>query len=697
MNGCEESSAVQLSSPSSMKFVHPEMLWGLLALAIPIIVHLFNFRKFKRVMFPNIEFLKELKQETHNKSKLKHLLILASRCLAIIAIVLAFAQPFIPVDNQTAMPGGNAISIYIDNSFSMEGQGRDGRLLDLAKSKAIETVQSFSPTDQFQLLTSDFEGRHQRMVSRDEMIPLIQEVEISSSSRMLSEVSLRQKDALKNSEMDNKLAFVFTDLQTSVTDVKSVQSDSTIRVFIVPEQAGDVSNVYIDSVWFDTPVRQLNQPEVLNMRVYNTGDDERESVPVQLNVNGEQKSVVTVSIKGKSYSDAKLPYTNSDAGFKNAFLHVEDGGISKDDDFFFAYNVAEQIAVLEIRGNFTGSAVPAVFEGDSYFAYTYTTENNIDFGVFSRQNLIILNQLQSISSGFLGELEKFISGGGSIFIIPSPQSDLISYNQLLSAVGIGQMGAKRMDATKVNAVNYDHFIFKNAFEKASGNVDLPVIHTWYEISLPSRSTTELMMTMQNGFPFMVSTSQGLGRVYLTSVSLSTEESNFIHHAFFPASLVRIAEFSQPTNPLYYVLGKEQAVILRNLNLNGEETLRLKNVQTGDEFIPEHRNAGANTEVFVHNSLSIAGDYSLDQSEKQVAALAFNYDRRESDTQSLSVDEMRNEIKEVGLANWNILDSSLEKIAVGVDELSHGKKYWWSLIVLALIFLAAEVLLIKFWK
>ncbi len=141
-----------------MKFVHPEILWGLLALSIPIIVHLFNFRKFKRVLFPNIEFLREIKQETHNKSKLKHLLILAARCLAIAAIVFAFAQPFIPLQGSTAKPGGAAVSIYMDNSFSMEGQGKDGRLLDLAKNKALEIVNSFSPTDKFQLLTADFEG-----------------------------------------------------------------------------------------------------------------------------------------------------------------------------------------------------------------------------------------------------------------------------------------------------------------------------------------------------------------------------------------------------------------------------------------------------------------------------------------------------------------------------------------------------------
>ncbi len=680
-----------------MKFVHPEMLWGLLALAIPIIVHLFNFRKFKRVMFPNIEFLREIKQETHNKSKLKHLLILAARCLALAAIVFAFAQPFIPLEGSTVKPGSNAVSVYIDNSFSMEGQGRDGRLLDLAKNKALEIVNSYAPTDKFQLLTADFEGRHQRLVSKEDMTQLIQEVDVSPVSRPISEVVVRQSDLLNSSGLDNKRAFILTDLQASTTDTDKIKADSTIRVYVVPETAEDVSNVYIDSVWFDTPVRQLNQPEVLNMRIVNTGEEARENVPVQLNVNGQQKSVTTVNVQGRNSVEAEVTYTNTEAGFKNATLHVDDGGIAKDDDFFFGYNVAEQITVMEIKGNNAGGAIGAVFADDAYFIYTSTTENNIDFGAFVKQNFIVLNQLQSVPSGLASELEKFTTSGGSVLVIPSAQSDIISYNTLLSKLSLGQLGGKRSDVSKVNTVNYEHYIFKNAFEKTSGNVDLPSVRNWYEVSLASRTAAEPMMTMQNGFPFMISAASGQGRAYLSAVSLDTEESNFIHHAFFPASMLRMAEYSQPAYPLFYFLGKEQAVLLRNLNLGGEETLRLRNIISGEEFIPEHRNAGANTEVYVHSSLNVAGNYSLLQGEAQVAVLAFDYNRTESDTKSLTKEEFQSQVSQLGLSNWSVLDQSVESIAAGATELNDGKKFWWSLIVAALVFLALEVLLIKFWR
>ncbi|MCE3281230.1 MAG: hypothetical protein K0S44_3421 [Bacteroidetes bacterium] len=120
-----------------MSFIYPAFLFALSAIAIPIIIHLFNFRKYKTVYFSNVRFLKEVKQETQAKSKLKHLLVLLARILFILFLVLAFAQPFIPVQNSKVVPGNKAISIFIDNSFSMDAVNKNGTLLDEAKKRAL--------------------------------------------------------------------------------------------------------------------------------------------------------------------------------------------------------------------------------------------------------------------------------------------------------------------------------------------------------------------------------------------------------------------------------------------------------------------------------------------------------------------------------------------------------------------------------
>ena len=112
-----------------MKFLYPQFLYALALVAIPIIIHLFNFRKFRTVYFSNVQFLKSVKEKTKSQSQLKHLLILLSRILAITALVLAFAQPYIPVDDSSQQAKKHAISIYIDNSFSMDAENEQGRLL----------------------------------------------------------------------------------------------------------------------------------------------------------------------------------------------------------------------------------------------------------------------------------------------------------------------------------------------------------------------------------------------------------------------------------------------------------------------------------------------------------------------------------------------------------------------------------------
>jgi len=108
-------------SLNTMSFLFPYILWGLLAVSIPLIIHLFNFRKFRKVYFTNVRFLEELKQHTRKQSKLRHLLVMISRMLAIASLVMAFAQPYIPHKNTTSRPDSvNQVNIYIDNSFSME-------------------------------------------------------------------------------------------------------------------------------------------------------------------------------------------------------------------------------------------------------------------------------------------------------------------------------------------------------------------------------------------------------------------------------------------------------------------------------------------------------------------------------------------------------------------------------------------------
>ena len=132
-----------------MKFLYPQFLYALFALAIPIIIHLFNFKKYKVYYFSDISFLKSLKEKTKSQSQLKHFLIFLSRALAFIFIVLAFAQPYIPNQPDKVQVNKHAVSIFIDNSFSMNRTNKQGSLLNDAKFKANQVLNAYNETNDF--------------------------------------------------------------------------------------------------------------------------------------------------------------------------------------------------------------------------------------------------------------------------------------------------------------------------------------------------------------------------------------------------------------------------------------------------------------------------------------------------------------------------------------------------------------------
>src|SRR6056300_494904 len=131
-----------------MSFVYPSFLWALGFLAVPIIIHLFHFRRYKTIGFTNVKFLKNIQQQSQSVKRLRNLLVLLTRLLAITFLVLAFAKPFVPI-NQSTSPEDTVVGIYVDNSFSMEQEGSDGPLIEVAREKARQIVKSYPSTDQF--------------------------------------------------------------------------------------------------------------------------------------------------------------------------------------------------------------------------------------------------------------------------------------------------------------------------------------------------------------------------------------------------------------------------------------------------------------------------------------------------------------------------------------------------------------------
>ena len=136
----------------AIQFLHPIFLYGLFALAIPIVLHLFSFKKYKKVYFSNFNFLASLQQQKKNSSKLKNLLLLFLRLLVLASIVIAFATPYvIPEKTTSRVEKSSKIIIYTDNSFSMSNTGTKGSLLEEAKKHLFDIINAYPAGTSFVL------------------------------------------------------------------------------------------------------------------------------------------------------------------------------------------------------------------------------------------------------------------------------------------------------------------------------------------------------------------------------------------------------------------------------------------------------------------------------------------------------------------------------------------------------------------
>ena len=681
-----------------MLFTNPYFLFGLFAIAIPIVIHLFNFRRFKKIYFSDTSFLEELKVQTQKYSRLKHLLILLLRILAITAMVFAFAQPFIPIaGTQNTIKAKNAVSIFVDNSFSMQSVTDQNRLLDIAKNKAKEIISAYSNSDEFQLLTHDFEGKHQHLCSKDEFLKLIDEVEITASVRKLPEIIKRQQDALSQSPQANKISYIISDFQKSISNFESIKSDSNFTAFLIPLIPQKTNNIFIDSCWFDSPVLQINKTVKLNVKIINSSETAFDKVPVKLMINGKQRAVASIDIKEKEEQILKLSYTITESGIQSGIIEITDYPIIYDDKYFFSYNVAVNIPIMIINGNEENQYLNKLYKLDSVFSVNNFNDKNIDFSIFNNQDFIILNNLKTISSGLIQELKRFADNGGSIAIFPASEIDFDSYKLLSTTLNIDIYEQKDSTDTKVEELNMQHPVYRDVFEKLPENIDLPSVFSFYSFNKNQLSRKEYLLKLLNGKDFLTSSISGKGIVYQSSVPLETNWSNFPRHAIFVPTLFNMAMQSQQGNKLSYTIGNDEVIRIKSINLNGEETMLLKGEQKGFEIIPEHKNIDNQLDISFHNQIKQAGNYHLYKGNQQITDISFNYDRNESRLDFFTSDDIQKIIKDNSLSNYKLIETKNKNLGELIKEINQGIKLWKLFIILTLVFLLAEAIIIRFWR
>ncbi|SOD14122.1 BatA domain-containing protein [Pedobacter xixiisoli] len=673
-----------------MNFLYPGFLFALLAVLIPVIIHLFNFRKFKKVYFSNVSFLKEVKEQNSSREKLKNLLILAARILAIVFLVLAFARPFINSNSETNKSTGNIVSIYLDNSYSMDAVNKEGSLLDEAKRRAKEIVKSYQLNDRFQLLTNDFEGKHQRLLNSDEFVRAVDEVKISAANRNLQQVVNRQQGVFTGTA--NRFAYVISDFQQNFAGNEAIKKEQSTQLALVKLSANELPNISVDSVWFLSPVHQPNTSEKIIVRLKNFGSEEAKNIPLKLIVNNQQKAIGSITVAAGATAIDTLSYSGLSLGWQKGVLSIKDFPLTFDDELNFSFNVNANQQILSINGNSTAKYIEALFNADSYFKLTSVSENNINYAAFSNYSLIVVNGISQPSSGLAQELKNYVANGGTVVIFPSTTADLSSYNSFLTTLNLPSVAGLVTESTKVSQIELKHSLFKDVFETLPKNMDLPLANRYFTYAESSKLAKEPILQLPAGKTFIARYPTASGQFFLAATGLEEKDGNLSKHPLFVPLMYKIAFESAKDQPLFYTISKDNVITLPSVKLGANQSLKL--IGDGFEVIPDINHQNGKTLLYVADQIQKSGFYNVRKADSTFAVVAFNDNRTESNMKYDSQAELE---ERFGSQKIHFIDVKKENVLSAIAEKNNGTELWKLCLILSLIFIAAEILLVRFFS
>ena len=667
-----------------MSFVYSQFLWALTALSIPILIHLFNFRKTIKVFFSNTRLLKQVKQETTQKRKLKQYLVLTSRLLFLFFLVMAFAQPFLPAREQITT--GKDVIIYLDNSFSMSAQAAEKtRALDAASGLVQEIAKLFPADTRFKLLTNDFAPFSNSFKTRPELLDLLAQLHLSPVSRTADEIQRRIGDP---ASLD---VFWISDFQKSTLGSKEKPGasrgheslDSLHSWHLIPVSLGKVSNVFVDSVHLENPFIIGGEKIVVKVRLHNSGSRRMEGLIVKLTINGTQAATAAATLEPNSSSEVSFDLTSGLKNRNEAKISFNDFPVSFDNEFYFTLNFVEKINVTEIKASTTPTYLAKVYGNEKLFNFKSFQVGNVDYSLLNQADLVAVNGLHSIDEALTAALKGYQAQSGSVLFIPGDKPDLNSFQRVLKIPALKLLEAA--ESIELDKPDFQNPFFENVFEERSLSLAMPRARKLLDWG-PDRSA---ILKFRNGQPFL---SQNQ-KTFLLGCPLEKEFTDFYSHALFVPVMYRIAASGRRHENRAYYTVKENLVTVRADSLRPEEPLRLIGAQ---EIIPPQRRVGDNVYLEMVQFAISPGFYRIMNRLDTLDLIAFNLDKEESYLDYYSGAEAKAFLG--GGKNIFLFEaSSLNAFSNEIKERYLGTPLWKQALALALLFLLAEVLLIRFLK
>ena len=648
-----------------MQFKNPEVLYFLALLIIPILVHLFQLQKFVKVPFTNVAFLQKIVQENRKSSHIKKWLVLATRMLLFSAILFAFSQPYFSDKKDSKK---QHTFIYLDNSLSTNTKGEKG---DLLKISAQEIIQNASEKGSYSLQTnSNFYDN----ITYDELKKELLNIEKTSKKVDLNSIFLKINSQTKKTTNTSHKCILISDFQDNYNyKFTNVTSDfSAIKL-----NTSTKKNISIDSIFINN--NSTNNIDI-NVIVKNQGEKQNN---ISISVFNNEKLVSKQSFSIEKDTQKIIPFTiQKQSSFLGKINISFSDTFSFDNDFYFNINSTKKINILSI-GN------EAEFLSKIYnkkeFNFTQYSIQNVNYNTISKQQLIILNELENYPENLSKSILNFAKKGGNIVIIPSNNSSIESYNSFLRKIGDIKMKSKISDSLKITNINYNHPLFKDVFSKKVNNFQYPTVQSHYPIFAKNSSK---IISFENNSPFISQIKTSNSNLYITSSSLSKNNSNFLNSPLIVPVFYNFGKLSFQHSKLYYYLDQENKIDI-DTKLSKDEILSLSNSSTS--FIPPQQTYQNKVSVITKENPAKAGFYHIIKEKDTLQSIAFNHPKEESLLKYLDLNELKNQHKKMTVSN------SVKDVFTEINNKNEVHWLWKWFLGLAIVSLLLEILILKFYK
>ncbi len=694
-----------------MIFLNPAVLFGLLAASIPVLIHLLNLRKLKRIEFSTLAFLKELQKNKIRKIKLKQWLLLVLRVLIILFLVTAFARPTlkgVAIGGTTSAAKTTAVFI-LDNTSSMSVVDSKGSYLNQAKATIKQILRLMQDGDEVALiLTGDPNNNDVKTTSNlGKFQKQVDAVKISDVSGLLNNAIVKAAKVLSKSNNFNKEIYLLTDFQAGRLADQNSQSDlgeilnDRVRLYSFNYSGKKVFNIGIDDIKLNTQIFEKDKPLDFNVTVTNYSDQSVNNLVVSLFIEGERSAQQSVSLNPGESKILTLQAPVKQTGYVDGYAEIEDDEILQDDRRFISFYIPKEIPVIIFTDNpgdsrFVDLALSAAGRGQTLLV-TEKNLSQLNSTNLSQYDVVIIIGSESISNYDL--LNSYLNSGGKVLLMPGSKSTIQNFGNITKGLGIPSptvvVGKEGFTINPVNfdKVDFNHPVFQDIFSsKEKKNVESPEIYYHFKVSTEGKGANVISLT--DGSSFLSEYKTGKGKIFLFNTAPVLSWSNFpLKNLFAPLITKSIFYLSSKDNSSNQLIAGNPVEI--NLQNNSSPQLRIEepayptgSPDNNEDYIDLGKQTNKN--FITYNNTNVVGNYKVYAGANLVDEFSVNADPDESVTKYYSQSEFEDYLKKIDFKGKYFNINKNEDPVKIITQARFGSELWKYFLLIALLLALIEM-------